>query len=1119
MEQETLCIGMIVRVPFDREQEDHREFRIGRVHKLHPERSTATILFEHHQLGDDPEYDDEEIEVILLSRCDILPHTNCIYIPSQKPVRVLIGVDDKRTLGQPREYFVESGDVIQRVSETELVVPSHRQDPNPIQQMLAYELQNPSWRFPRDHFVTTEAEMRAVTFGLEDLISTRVLLLMHQADVIARALTDEYPRYLLADEVGLGKTIEACVILKGLRHRKPELKTLIIAPNAVLQQWYYELDQKFWLRFPKRIQELRPETPGLLLSTETLEQDEAIWNAVNDAHWDLLIIDEAHHVRKRPILHARLQTLSEHIDSLLLLSATPIQRRVDELFTLLKLLNPSRYNGMDQDEFSELVAAQEKLRSMTIVLKQLLSPQRFSKNDVMRQLNQLRSTLSRDLGIEALINEVEQASSDASALIRTEAVVNYVSTNYRLEANMIRNRRANINLDGETMLPAREVITRYAYSPQKLETDTFEVLYDYLDTLIEENDRDPLALEWARLLLYAASSSPVALKSLIETRSNALENPTEVMDRNGMLQVQVGVGESERISAVARAISTLANEMQLLQRIHWAIEAWVNEQSSLLENTVHQRFTAAPQDRLVQVVRAVTDHLREFPKGKVLIFSAWSSTLVRLYDTLRKLYGSDTIAQFHVLVHPKELQSEVNKFQSVERCRIMLSDELGGEGRNFQHADLIIHVDLPWTPAQVEQRIGRVDRLGRTGKVLSCVIYAHDFIDHDLFRLWQDGLNLFTQSMSGMEIALQDIQDRLMAALARDSRSGLAQLLKPITQQAEQLREYIEEERYFESSTINREQRNQFRRMREKYEDGAILREAVHQWSSIAGLTHYYDSNEDTVTFQPKQFNFASMKNAKIVHLPDMTDAADRSGRARKLQVKGTFNRRRSVRYEDWVFFAPSGEPWTEAIMSNAFEADRGRCCAIRRKNSGVTWSGFDFLFTIHLNPRPLYQQNLPTTHLFRAQGYLHTAAYRILVSTSGTVIPHGDPLYKVVEPTYFKQRDDHLGQRQHGKLAAFMESYPQEQWQVLVNDSYTIASQHLREQLSFTDEVAEDAQYDFERQRQGMSAAAQWLTSVRKQSVDNTPLLRFFDASSALVEAIRTPLIRLESACFWILE
>jgi ATP-dependent helicase HepA len=107
-----------------------------------------------------------------------------------------------------------------------------------------------------------------------------------------------------------------------------------------------------------------------------------------------------------------------------------------------------------------------------------------------------------------------------------------------------------------------------------------------------------------------------------------------------------------------------------------------------------------------------------------------------------------------------------------------------------------------------------------TGKALSTVIYAQDWPEQDLFRIWQDAFHLFTQSMSGLEIALETIQDRLMNAICQSSREGIANLVDTMVEGADKLRQAVEEERYFEEVAINRQRRNEFERISQEYSDG-----------------------------------------------------------------------------------------------------------------------------------------------------------------------------------------------------------------------------------------------------------------------------------------------------------
>lgn len=243
--------GMYVRAPqdIDRNEKDFREFRIGQVHSINAIAASAIVHFSHPEC-DEPV--DKEFPLTYLQRCRILPETPFTLKNNTTSGKILIHCSDNWLAGEYQEYYVlfYSTKKTLRLSEAEIVVSSIRQNPQPEQQLLLYEFQNPLWKNLRDQVIESYASLRNATYGIEDLVGSRIMLLSHQAEVVSRVLSDPDCRYILADEVGLGKTIEACVILRGLLRRDPFMKTLIIAPSSLIQQWQNELNNKFWLYFP-----------------------------------------------------------------------------------------------------------------------------------------------------------------------------------------------------------------------------------------------------------------------------------------------------------------------------------------------------------------------------------------------------------------------------------------------------------------------------------------------------------------------------------------------------------------------------------------------------------------------------------------------------------------------------------------------------------------------------------------------------------------------------------------------------------------------------------------------------------------------------------------------------
>jgi ATP-dependent helicase HepA len=408
--------------------------------------------------------------------------------------------------------------------------------------------------------------------------------------------------------------------------------------------------------------------------------------------------------------------------------------------------------------------------------------------------------------------------------------------------------------------------------------------------------------------------------------------------------------------------------------------------------------------------------------------------------------------------------------------------------------------------------------------VTSIVPYARGTLEEDLFKIWQEAFQLFEQSMSGMEIVLEDIQDQIIEALERSTHTGLANLLPQMKRTAEQLRSEIEEERYFEEGSVDYRRRAVFTEISNKHRDGERLRKALLGWAEMAGLEHSYDSQMRLVVFDPTRFNVKSIQNAKFARPPDMREALRRSGREHDLVLRGTFDRGLAVRREDLIFFAP-GETWTDALLTNALEADRGRCAAVLRYTTELEEDRhiLALMYRLSIDPRPLYLAGYHPTHLFRAQGYLEQPTYCLYVSTDGEIITSSSPLVQIIQRPFAKNRDIHLGKRGSQMsdippIQSFKRLYSRSKWQAVLDAMFESAEKHMCQELSFMTELAEEARDAFARSASGQRAARRWLTA--SEDVSRADDIREYESvSDCLVEGIAQPIWQLESACFWILR
>ncbi|MGB1250862.1 MAG: SNF2-related protein [Candidatus Promineifilaceae bacterium] len=1127
-------IGMYVRVPtFEedasethRKSGDLRDFRIGRITNLNPIANSCEVTCQVHRTYQKPEYIAIEYDLGLIKRGWILPNTPFQREGTTRWGRILVTVSDSHIQDTFANYFVEIGGKVIILSEDELLVASHRQDVNPYYQLLDYEFHHPSFQAERDVLIESYAELTSATFGLQDLVGSRVMLLSHQADVIATVLADKTCRYILADEVGLGKTIEACVILKGIERQEPTLKTLIVAPLALVKQWQFELDKKFWMTFDLADESTDPinlvaNSRQLIISTELVRRDHTLAREIAKKDWGLLIADEAHHLHKDAELYKRVYALSKQTKRVLILSATPIQKEKTEFLALLKLVNPERYDDLDELQFAQILEAQEPLRNVILDLRDYLNEDGFDLEEFNDEIVDATESLSHDKTLVDLITVVSTKATTVQQIHAAKEVFSYISENYRIENRLIRNRRANLQID----LPERKVNTDFAYRPAHWEGELLSELYDYVDNIIKraKPHLHQLTLEYGRILLYAAFSSPQAIDTLLAKREGV--QTTQRSDVKSLLFPAAPRREMVRVETIIAAMPRYHGENQQISQMRRQCRNWINAVNASFEGAHLLQGLADSPFRFGQVLNAIQQIVRKKQAAKIILFSAWVPTLKALkphLDRVLRFYQVKS-AEFHSHLSAEQLQEAVDSFQTSDDCNILLCDELGGEGRNFQIADAIIHIDLPWTPAQIEQRIGRVDRLGRTHTipVLSIVPFAKEQVEEDLFRIWHEGFELFTRSMSGMEIALETILQELVASLGNGTRDSLVTLLSTMKDNASSLRESVEEERYFEEIAIDEGRRKHFDRVSERYQDGTILGMAFKRWADQIGLRNSYKPDQGTLVYYPKQFHNIKMRNAQFVTPPNMEKALGRSGRKNTKILSGTFDRERAVQNERLIFYAP-GETWTGAILQNAIEADRGRCCTIRRSSKAITETVrvFDLLYTFQVDPRALYQHGAHQIHLHHAQEFLQIPSHRLLISSDGELIPRSHPAHKAISTPYWGRWDKHLGKRSDGSLKAFKESYPSDIWRDILAQVFETAEKTLAAEFTFDDD-ADEAQEKFGRKLMGQRSAVRWRHET-KGSDPTTDLKRLDPVETineALVAGIRRPLWRLESACFWIID
>jgi ATP-dependent helicase HepA len=974
---EALKIGMYVRCPFDNEdQENPRVFILGQITEVNNLLEVVKVKFHDieniHTFYDIPE--ELVFDIGKVDRCKVLKNSKAILGTGKECkviCRKIVDTEGNDYFKYYVQYLQGNENMTEIMSEKDLKVQFTRADSDPRLQMRNFEFQNPKWYNHRKTVMNSLHVLKNATFGFETLVGSRVFLLPHQVDTIIRAIGSDNCRFMLADEVGLGKTIEACVIMKGLKERIGKLRTLIIAPDSLVHQWQNELSVKFWTDIPIWSGNNFDEGTDLILPLEKIASAEG--QAVLREKWDLCIIDETHRLTGMDKEYAVINDLAKIIKHILLLSATPIQQRRQEYLKLLRLLEPRRYSNMDNNEFSDLLDKQKMLRNrvhpMVRDIEDYIEDELFY--DYHEDLNEIVDRL-KDRVLEKLVKAIDIDSED-KGLENVKLALAYIGEHYQIERKIIRHRR----LELKDKMAKRDLI-KIDYElvggeRDFYESDAYDALMEYLEKVLLLEDSIVLKGEYVRVFISAMFSSPWALKEVLGIRRQALNIGKVLACSEEQIKFNSSPRhERTRIKQIITSVSTIDAETQRIEKLITTCSLWERAANDELNNLEElYDYPEKIKGRLVKIIDYISEAEEE---KKYVLFTSWKETLIQLEKALKRRFGEETTVSFYSDMDEELLQKSVDKFQGDKNCRFMICDELGGEGRNFQIADTIIHVDLPWSPVQLEQRIGRLDRIGRDNhrSVLSLVCCSIETVEEDLFNLWDQGLNIFKESLSGLEIALGGIHDQIVESLGKDIRYGLSQSIEEIKNYSLSMKKIVEEERYFDMSRqLDASIEEQLTKLIQKFDEneGQSLYNTMMSWTTMAGLgASIIDFEDKIVSFAPSNFSANAMRNTIFVP-PNLEEARRRSKKINTRDIRGSFSRKTAINREDLIFYAP-GDPFFDSIVNNAEELSRGRSCAYAQKSS-VDWEGFVLTWSINIDPRYILDIGEGLENLAMAQGYI----------------------------------------------------------------------------------------------------------------------------------------------------
>ena len=612
------------------------------------------------------------------------------------------------------------------------------------------------------------------TEKLFSLRSGRVQFVPYQYLPVLKLIRADRPRLLIADEVGIGKTIEAGLIIKELRARMDISSVLVICPKALVaeRKWFTEMkrfDEQFvsidgpLLRHCLKETDLEGEWPeqySKAILPFSLFDSELVFGQNNGRRvkrggllglnpppkFDLVIVDEAHHIRNsETLLHQGIRYFCDNAHAVVLLSATPVQLGSEDLFTLLNVLRPDLI--IDNASFEQMAAPNQYINA-AIQHCRTAGPNwedqaRASLQDAAR--TEWGRLFLRDA--PAFRHACERLQGKALDHPERIALTRSIEDLYTFRPLINRTRRRDI---GE-------------FTTRKPETLTVEF------TAKQKQFHDRLLGVIARILMLL--NGPQNVKFMMTTirrqAASCLYGLAPLL--SDMLNRKL-----DRLELMETSDAEEEVEFGFTAEIKREIEALVEEAREL-----------DPDDpKVTALVQVLVDKNRS-PNNKALVFSTFRHTLAYL-DTHTSQAGL-RVGTIHGGVPDEERASLRARFalpkDDPDAIDVLLSSEVGCEGLDFQFCDFLVNYDLPWNPMRIEQRIGRIDRYGQRSETVAILNFiTPGTVDAEIYErcLWRIGV--FRHAVGGNEEILGEITRELHAieesfALTSDERSRRLQQL------------------------------------------------------------------------------------------------------------------------------------------------------------------------------------------------------------------------------------------------------------------------------------------------------------------------------------------------------
>ena len=649
----------------------------------------------------------------------------------------------------------------------------------------------------------------------------------HQVSAFERLYRDWPPKLLIADEVGLGKTIQAGMLLRQAWLAGRAKRILVLAPKAVLKQWQIELREKFNLNWPiydgrKLVWYPSPawrgrnerdvdrshwhREPVVIASSHLMRRRDRSADLLEEAKpWDLVVLDEAHHARRRaagspqdggPNLLLRLmQRLKDRTQGLVLLTATPMQVHPIEVWDLLNLLGlPPEwtdqaflgfFKDIEQpnpsadalDRMAQMFQSAERAygTTQTEEAQHLVRLSRLKANKVLRALRDVAGIPRRQL------ETVERRA--AVAVMRAHTPVR------RLVSRHTRKLLRGYYKAGTLTTPIadRRVEDRFLKMTAE-ERALYDAVEDYIASTYNQASLAERTAVGFVMTIYRRrlASSFSALRKTLQRHLDAVTAD----NREPWMSLDEDAPDDETMDEVLDADDLTALELEAL-----AAEEKAEVESLLV------RIDRLPPDSKLASLKSILSELLQGEYSQVMVFTQYTDTM----DFLRGELLKDAARRLMCFSgRGGEIPSDDGSWHRIGRddakrrfregeADVLLCTDAASEGLNFQFCGALVNYDMPWNPMRVEQRIGRIDRLGQRHGIIRIVnLHYEGTVETDVYQALRNRIGLFESVVGRLQPILAQapraISNAVLSGRGRES-APLARIADTIEQQAREAEE------------------------------------------------------------------------------------------------------------------------------------------------------------------------------------------------------------------------------------------------------------------------------------------------------------------------------------------